>query len=240
MAGHSKWKQIKYKKAILDSKRGKLFTKLIKEISIAARMSGGDPSGNPRLRFLLDKAKDINMPQENYMRAIKKGTGELPGQQYEAHSYEGYGPENIAIIVDVLTDNKNKAIAELRHAFSRKGGRIAENGSVSWMFDKSGIIECTAPGQTEDTLLELLIDFDVKDIAAEDEDGAFTIICDSRALDDIKNMLIKNAVKVNEAELGWVPRNKLVLEGEAEDKALDFLEAIEELEDVQNVYTNLE
>jgi len=238
MAGHSKWKQIKHKKALLDAKRGKLFTKLIKEISIAARMGGGDASGNPRLRFLLEKAKDINMPQENYLRAIKKGTGELPGQQYEAHSYEGYGPGNIAVIVDVLTDNKNKAIAELRHVFGRQGGRIAENGSVSWMFDRLGIIECSAPGLTEDMLLETLLDFDIHTI--EEEDGEFTVTCDPRTLDIIKATLTKNSIKVSEAELGWVPKTPLALEGDAEQKALDFLQAVEDLEDVQNIYTNLE
>jgi YebC/PmpR family DNA-binding regulatory protein len=126
MAGHSKWKQIKHKKALLDAKKGKMFTKLIKEISVAARMGGGDPAGNARLRLLLEKGKEINMPLENAQRAIKKGTGELPGQQYEAYQYEGYGPENIAVIVEVLTDNKNKAIAEMRHVFSRQGGRIAD------------------------------------------------------------------------------------------------------------------
>ena len=132
MSGHSKWSTIKHKKAALDAKRGKKFTKLIKEITVAARLGGGDPAGNPRLRLLIEKSKEINMPQDNAMRAIKKGTGELPGQHYEEQSYEGYGPGNIALMVDMLTDNKNKAIAELRHVFSRNGGRIADAGSVSW------------------------------------------------------------------------------------------------------------
>lgn len=241
MAGHSKWKQIKHKKAILDAKRGKAFTKLIKEITIASRLGGGDPAGNPRLRFLLDKAKDINMPQENYVRAIKKGTGELPGQAYEACSYEGYGPGNIAVIVDVLTDNKNKAIAELRHVFSRKGGRIAENGSVSWMFERLGVIEIEAPGQTEDSLLDLLLEHNVDGIRdiKPSEDNFFTITCEPKALDEVKGALTAAGIKVTEAELEWVAPNTLTLEGEVEEKALEFLQALEDLDDVQNVYTNL-
>ena len=143
MSGHSKWATIKHKKAKEDAKRGKLFTKLIKEISVAARQGGGDPDANPRLRTLMDKAKEINMPQENSSRAIKKGTGELPGTFYERYQYEGYGPGNSAVIVDVLTDNKNRAIAELRALFTRKGAALAESGAVSWMFDKLGVIRVT-------------------------------------------------------------------------------------------------
>jgi len=237
MAGHSKWKQIKHKKAITDAKKGKQFTKLIKEISIAARAGGGDPAGNARLRFLLDKAKEINMPQENSVRAVKKGTGELPGQQYEQITYEGYGPHNVAVIVEVLTDNKNKAIAELRHAVSRNNGRVAETGSVSWMFTRAGVIHVTG-ATSEDQLLELLLDYDIQNI--EQDEDTFMITCDSKSLDDVKNALTKNGLKVTEAELEWLPQNTLSLDEEQEQKALDFLHALEDLEDVQNVYTNLE
>ncbi len=237
MAGHSKWKQIKHKKAILDSKRGKLFTKLIKEISVAARIGGGDPAGNPRLRFLLEKAKDINMPQENWQRAIKKGTGELPGVHYESYTYEGYGPGNIAIIVEVLTDNKNKSIAELRHVFQRNGGRIAENGSVSWMFERLGVIEAEKNNLTEDDVLEKLLDFNIHDIKTEDT--MFSISCDARSLDEVKNAVTKAGLKVSEAELEWIPKNTVSLSEEDEEKAVNFLQMVEELEDVQNVYTNL-
>ncbi len=166
MSGHSKWATIKHKKAKEDAKRGKVFTKLIKEITVAAK-AGGDPAGNPRLRTLLDNAKEVNMPQENVTRAIKKGTGELPGVSYQSQMYEGYGPGKIAIIVDVLTDNKNRAVADLRHLFVRKGGVLAENGAVQWMFDRMGIIRGSGSNVTEDKLIELLLDYDVKDISCD-------------------------------------------------------------------------
>lgn len=238
MAGHSKWKQIKHKKALLDSKRGKAFTKLIKEITIAARSGGGDPAGNPRLRLLLEKAKEINMPQENSVRAIKKGTGELPGQAYESITYEGYGPAHIAVIVDVLTDNKNKAIAEIRHAFSRNGGHIAESGAVSWMFEKLGVINARNNGQTEDSLMEALLDYNIRDIKVDDE--LITVTTEPKDLDAVKQAVIKLGLKVDEAELEWVAKNTTeVAEGEQEEKALGFLQALEDLDDVQNVYTNM-
>ncbi|HVW98891.1 MAG TPA: YebC/PmpR family DNA-binding transcriptional regulator [Candidatus Babeliaceae bacterium] len=238
MAGHSKWKQIKHKKAIADSKRAQKFTKLIKEISVAARVGGGDPNGNPRLRFLLEKARDINMPLENSMRAIKKGTGELPGAQYEAYQYEGYGPGGIAVIIDVLTDNKNKAIAELRHVFSRKGGHVAESGAVSWMFERMGVIRTEPTSLSEDKLIEQLMKYDIKDISRED-DNSYEIICDPRSLDDVKQAAANMGLKVTESELEWVPKTAISLSEESEEKAVDFLQAIEELEDVQNVYANL-
>jgi YebC/PmpR family DNA-binding regulatory protein len=238
MAGHSKWKQIKHKKAILDSKRAQQFTKLIKEISVAARVGGGDPSGNPRLRFLLEKARDVNMPLDNALRAIKKGTGELPGVQYEPYQYEGYGPGGIAVIVDVLTDNKNKAIADLRHTFSRKGGHVAENGAVSWMFERLGVITTQPSTFSEDKLMEQLLEYDIKDINRQ-EDTSYTITSDPRALEEVKQALIQLGFKIQESELEWVPKNTLALTEESEEKAVDFLQAIEELEDVQNVYANL-
>lgn len=237
MAGHSKWKQIKHKKAKEDSKRGKLFTKLIKEMTIAARMGGGDPSGNPRLRFLLDKAKEINMPAENSQRAIKRGTGELPGVSYERYMYEGYGPGQIAVMIEVLTDNKNRAIAELRALFTRKAAILAESGAVSWMFDKLGVIRVAAQDMTEDELLEKLLEHEVKDI--QFEDNTFIIYCDSKAIDEVKNALTTIGLKVEEAEIEWVPRDTMELSPEAEEKAYEFLNALEDLDDVQNVYTNL-
>lgn len=237
MAGHSKWKQIKHKKAKTDAARGKQFTKLIKEITVAARLGGGDPSGNARLRFLIDKAKDINMPQDNIIRAIKKGTGELPSTQYEQYTYEGYGPGGIAVIVDVLTDNKNKAIAELRYTFSRKGGTIADTGAVAWMFEKFGVIRCSGPQFTEDKLLELLLDYNIHDINADDH--AFTVTCDVRALEEVKNILKAAGLTIDEAEVEWVPKNSIQLPKDEEEKAYEFLQAVEDLDDVQNVYTNV-
>lgn len=237
MAGHSKWSQIKHKKAKEDSKRGKLFTKLIKEITIVARMGGGDPAGNAKLRLLLEKAKEINMPQDNSSRAIKRGTGEIPGQSYESYMYEGYGPGNIAVIVEVLTDNKNRAIAEMRTVFTRKGGIIAQAGAVSWMFNKVGVIRIPEKSATEETLLNLLIDHNIIDIRSED--NITTITCDMASLDDIKQLLSENNIKVESAEIEWVPQNTVSISKENEEKAYEFLQALEDLDDVQNVYTNL-
>ena len=238
MAGHSKWKQIKHKKAILDSKRAKKFTKLIKEMTLAARTSGGDPAGNPRLRLLLEKAKEINMPQENSVRAIKKGTGELPGAQYEAYTYEGYGPGNIALVIDVLTDNKNKAIAELRRVFTRNNGRIADAGSVLWLFKKLGVITAHVGSKTEDELLEVLLDYPVDTL--EIHESMATVVGDLKALEEIKQALIKAGCKIDEAEIEWVAAEKTSIDNEeVEEEAIEFLTALEELEDVQNVYTNL-
>lgn len=237
MSGHSKWSQIKHKKAILDSKRGKAFTKLIKEITVAARVGGGDPNGNPRLRTLIEKAKQINMPTENAMRAVKKGTGELPGVNYEQFMYEGYGPGGIAIIVEVLTDNKNRSVSELRHAFTIKGGSLAENGAVSWMFEKMGVIKAKNHSITEDELLEKLIDYDISDITLDE--GTFFITCSPKSVEDVKKALIGAGLNVESTEIEWTAKTPLKLEGSESDKALDFLNAIEDLEDVQNVYTNL-
>lgn len=237
MAGHSKWSQIKHKKALLDSKRGKRFTKLIKEITVSARLGGGDPAGNPRLRLLLEKAKEINMPQENSVRAIKRGTGELPGVSYESYMYEGYGPGNFAVLVEVLTDNKNRAIAELRALFSRRGAILAENGAVSWMFDKLGVIRMAQQGMSEDQLMEILLEHEVKDITLDD--ATFTITTDPKALDEVKQALTTLGLKTESAELEWVARDTMALNPETEQKAYEFLDALEELDDVQNVYTNL-
>lgn len=236
MSGHSKWATIKHKKAKEDSKRGKLFTKLIKEITIAARMGGGDPTGNPRLRLLLEKAKEINMPHDNSARAIKRGTGEIPGQSYESYIYEGYGPGNIAVIIEVLTDNKNRAIAELRNMFNKKGGVIAQAGAVNWMFAKLGVLRIPS-GTSEDRLLELLLEHEIKDIRTEDE--TITITCDSKSIEEIKQILLDNKIKVESAEMEWVAQDMVDVNAETEEKAYEFLQALEDLDDIQNVYTNL-
>ncbi len=236
MAGHSKWANIKHKKAKEDATRGKVFTKLIKEITIAAK-EGGDPNHNPRLRTLLEKAKEVNMPSDNIKRAIQKGTGELPGTHYEQSMYEGYGPGGIAIMVELLTDNKNRAIAELRHVFSRKGGNIAENGAVSWMFSLKGIIRGTVTTMTEDQLLEKLIDYEVDDINVSD--GHYTITCSVKALQEVKDELKKLGLSVEHAEPEWVAKNLMELNDTETEKAVDFLQALDELDDIQNVYSNL-
>ncbi len=237
MAGHSKWANIKHKKAKEDAKRGKEFTKLVREITIAAK-SGGDPAGNPRLRHLVDKAKDINMPQDNIMRAIKKGTGELPGVSYEAITYEGHGPSGTAIMIEVLTDNKNRAVADLRAIFTRNGGHIGETGSVNWMFEHLGIVRAQAPaGITEDKLFESLIDHDIKDISMHDE--TITISMPVSSLHDVSEAVKNMGIKVDESQIEWVAKNLIELDAEAEEKAFNLLEKIEEYDDVQNVFTNV-
>ncbi len=237
MAGHSKWANIKHKKAKEDAKKGKEFTKIVREITIAAK-SGGDPAGNPRLRHLVDKAKDLNMPQDNIIRAIKKGTGELPGVVYEAITYEGHGAGGVAIMIEVLTDNKNRAVADLRAIFTRNGGHLAETGSVNWMFEHLGIVRAQAPeGMTEDKLFETLIDHDIKDISIND--GVITISMPIASLHEVTEAIKNLGVKVDESQIEWVAKNLIELEAEAEEKAFNLLEKIEEYDDVQNVYTNI-
>ena len=237
MSGHSKWATIKHKKAKEDAKRGKVFTKIIKELTVVARDGGGDPAGNPRLRDIVEKAKQANMPQDNITRAIKKGTGELPGVNYENVTFEGYGPSGIAVIVEVLTDNKNRAIAGIRHMFSAKGGNLGENGSVIWMFNHMGVIRVVGEELSEDSLLEMLIDYDISDI--NQEENIFTITCNQKALGQISQKIKDEGIAVESAELEWVAKNSTELDEEQEKKAFDFLQALEEYEDTQNVYTNL-
>lgn len=237
MAGHSKWANIKHRKASQDAKRGKIFTKIIKEITVAAKTGGGDPDNNPRLRLLLDKARHVNMPADNANRAIKKGTGELPGVSYEAHTYEGYGPVGSAVIVEVLTDNKNRCIADLRKTFTRNSGNVGESGSVNWMFNQYGVIHCKTENLTEDDLLEALIDYDIHDIKV---DGDTAIIsCDLKQLDMVRKILVDKGLSVTHAEPEWIAKEPLQLEEKDAEKVINFLDALEELDDVQNVYSNL-
>ncbi|MCL4229523.1 YebC/PmpR family DNA-binding transcriptional regulator [Candidatus Dependentiae bacterium] len=236
MAGHSKWSQIKHKKAKNDAKRGQEFTRLIKEITVVARAGGGDPAGNAHLRLLLEKAKEINMPQDNAMRAIKRGTGELPGVSYEAMSYEGYGPHGIAVMVDALTDNKNRTVAELRRIFTHKGGNLGETGSVNWMFERKGVIRATG-NKSEDELLEALLLFDISDI--DRQDNTILITCEVKALEQVKHALTELGLAVKEANIEWLPKNTINLSDEQSEKVLDFLNELDDHEDVQNVYTNL-
>lgn len=236
MAGHNKWSQIKHKKAKEDSKRGKAFTKLIKEIIVSAKEGGGDPSGNAHLRQLIEKAKHINMPQENITRAIKRGTGELAGVHYEPFTYEGYGPHGIAVMVETLSDNKNRTVADLRQLLSKNNGNLGESGSVSWMFKKMGVIRGSS-SLSEDELLELLIEHDIEDI--KKDDAFVSIFCDPKSLDHVKKAINPSDMKVESAELEWVAQQHTELPDEQSDKAVHFLSAIEDHDDVQNVYTTL-
>ena len=237
MAGHNKWSQIKHKKAKEDEKKGKAFTKIIKEITMTARENGGNPDLNPRLRLLLEKGKEANMPLENAIRAIKKGTGELPGVRYEEYTYEGYAPHGIAVMVDAITDNKNRTIAEFRRLFMENGGTLGEAGSVGWMFEKLGAV--TAKGTlTEDELLESLIEYEVKDI--ENNDDSYTVYCEIKALESIKEAVEKAGLKIESSGLEWIAKNSTELPEAKIEKVFEFLSAIQDHEDVKNVYTNLE
>lgn len=236
MSGHNKWSQIKHKKAKEDAKRGKAFTKLIKEISVSAREGGGDIEANARLRHLVEKAKYINMPQDNITRAIKRGTGELPGIHYEPYTYEGYGPFGIAIVVETLSDNKNRTVADLRHIFSKGGGSLGESGSVSWMFKKMGVIRGTT-SLSEDALLEKLLSYNISDIK---QDGTFvSIFCDPKSLAPVKQAAQLAGMEIESAELEWVAQTTTALTEEQTTKAVDLLSVLQDHDDVQNVYTNL-
>ncbi|MBM17639.1 MAG: YebC/PmpR family DNA-binding transcriptional regulator [Epsilonproteobacteria bacterium] len=236
MAGHSKWANIKHKKAKEDAKRGKEFTKLIKEITIAAR-SGGDITGNPRLRTLVDKAKKINMPSDNITRAIKKGTGELPGVSYEHVTYEGHGPGGSAILVEVLTDNKNRAVADMRHIFSKYGGNLGETGAVNWMFEKLGVIRTKSPDMSEEELFEQLIEQDLQDLSIHD--GVLTITTPMQSLNEVTEAVKNLNIDIDHSELEWIAKNPMAVAPEHEEKAFLLLEKLEDNDDVQNVYTNL-
>ncbi|HSC25494.1 MAG TPA: YebC/PmpR family DNA-binding transcriptional regulator [Candidatus Babeliales bacterium] len=236
MAGHSKWANIKHKKAKEDGKKAKVFTKIIKEITIAAREGGGNPDMNPRLRLLIEKGKEANMPIENALRAIKKGTGELPGVQYEEYTYEGYAPNGIAVMVDAITDNKNRTIAEFRRLFSENGGTLGEAGAVSWMFEKLGVVNATGK-ITEDELLEHLIEYDIKDIQIDGNN--YTIYCDIKSFESIKETIEKAGLRIENSGLEWVAKNIIELPENKSTKVLEFLSTVQDHEDVKNVYTNL-
>ena len=237
MSGHSKWSTIKHKKAKEDSKRGKVFTKLIREITVAARDGGGDPLHNARLRIILDKAKTENMPSDNVTRAIKKGTGELAGgAAYEAHTYEGYGPHGIAVMIEVLTDNKNRTVADLRHQFTKFGGALAESGAVAWMFERKGVIRASGT-LSEDDLLEKLLDYNIDDVSLDE--GTFSVICKLQDLDKIKKAIEQLGLKVESAQLEWVAKEPISVGKNSEENVYKFLEALDDLDDTQNVYANL-
>lgn len=237
MSGHSKWSTIRHKKGATDAKRGKIFTKLIKEITVAARMGGGgDPSANPRLRTAIQAAKNENMPKDNIERAIKKGTGELEGVQYEESTYEGYGPGGAAVLVESLTDNKNRAVADIRHIFSKAGGSLGENGCVAWMFDKKGYINIEKDAVQEETLMEVAIEAGAEDVR-EDENG-FEVVTAVEDFETVKSAIEKAAIPHVVAEITMLPQSTANLEGTEAEQMLKLLDALEDCEDVQKVYTN--
>jgi YebC/PmpR family DNA-binding regulatory protein len=236
MAGHSKWANIKHKKAATDAKRGKIWTRLIKEITVAARMGGSDVNSNPRLRLAVEKAADANMPKDNVTRAIQRGAGELEGVNYEEIRYEGYGIGGAAIIVDCLTDNRVRTVAEVRHAFNKYGGNMGTEGSVSFMFKHVGQFQF-APGVDEDKLMEAALEAGADDVV-QDEEGGFEVLCDPFAYAGVKEALEKAGFKAEVSEVIMKPDNETVLTGEDAVKMQKILDALENLDDVQDVYTN--
>jgi YebC/PmpR family DNA-binding regulatory protein len=239
MSGHSKWATIKRKKAGIDAKRGKVFTKYIKEISVAARAGGGDPAANPRLRTAIAGAKSVNMPADNIERAIKKGTGELEGVNYEEVSYEGYGPGGIAILMDSLTDNRNRTTGELRHLLTKHGGRMAEAGSVQYMFTTKGQIVVPKRAMDEDTLLMLVLDAGAEDVATDDPE-AYEIMTPLSQLESVKAALAAKGITPTSAELAKVPQNTITLSEKDAEVALKLMELLEDHDDVQRLFTNLD
>ena len=238
MSGHSKWATIKHKKGATDAKRGKIFTRLIKEITIAAKSGGGDPDGNPRLRTAILAAKAENMPADNIKRAIQRGTGELEGLSYDEITYEGYGPGGVAIIIDVLTDNKNRAVSEVRHAFSKNGGNLGAEGAVSWMFSKKGVISIDKDAANEDKLMEIVLESGAEDL--NDEGSHWEILCDPKDFEAVVDALKAAKIKTETAEITKIASTYTKLEGTQASAMMRLLETIEDLDDTQNVYSNFD
>jgi len=238
MSGHSKWSSIKHKKAATDSKRGKMFTKIIKELTVAARSGGGDPESNPRLRLAIQRAKDANMPKDNISKAIKKGTGELPGVNYEEITYEGYGPKGVAILIDVLTDNKNRTSADVRSTFTKYGGSMAGLGAVSWMFKKKGFILVNRDKAEEDALMDIIIEAGAEDMTTGDD--SYEITTSITEFEKVKNALAEKNIETESAELTKIPSSSVVLQGDDAKGVLKLVDVLEDNDDVQNVYANFD
>jgi len=238
MSGHSKWASIKHKKAATDSKRGKLFTKLIKEISIAARYGGGDPVTNPRLRTAIDRAKQANMPAGNIERAIKKGTGGLEGVSYEEFTIEGYGPGGVAVMVELMTDNKNRTTADIRNIFTKKKGNVAGAGSVSWIFEKKGYIEIDASSVSEDKVMSIVLDAGAQDMQTEDD--VYSVTTDPKDFEAVKKALKDSGINLKTAEITKLPKSAVKLTGDDARQILALVEVLEDNDDVQNVYANFD
>jgi YebC/PmpR family DNA-binding regulatory protein len=236
MAGHSKWSQIKRKKAVNDQKRASQWTKIIREITVASRAGGGDPAGNPRLRLAMDNARAANMPNENIERAIKKGTGELEGVEYQEVAYEAYGPGGVAIYIEGLTDNVNRTVADVRHSLSKNGGNLGQTGSVAWMFDHKGQIVFDATSADEATVLEAALEAGAEDL--ETNEDSFIVYTDVAGFNAVQEGLRSAGLEWENAELAMVPKSTVRVEGPDAAKLLKLLETIEDLDDVQKVYTN--
>ena len=238
MSGHSKWATIKRKKGKLDAQRGRTFTKLIKEITVAARQGGGDQEANPRLRTAIATAKAANMPQDNIKKAIQKGTGELPGVSYEETSYEGYGPGGVAVMLEVFTDNKKRTVAEIRHILTKRGGNLGETGCVGWMFDKKGLIQIETGASDEETLMELALEAGADDLAVEDD--LYEIITPYEKFEAVRSAIEKAGVEMVQAEVTAVPQSTVKLDENKASSMLKLMEELEDHDDIQKVYANFD
>ncbi len=238
MSGHSKWATIKHKKAALDAKRGKIFTRLIREIIMAARIGGGDPDKNPRLRKAVQDAKAENMPADNIKRAIQRGTGELPGATYEEMNLEGYGPGGVAVLVELSTDNRNRTVSEIRHIFSKQGGNLGEAGSVAWMFHKKGDIVVPKSAAREDDLMNIVLEAGGEDLRDDGEN--WEILTDPHAFEAVVEALKKAGITPTTAEIAMLPQSYIKLEGQTAQQMIRLIDALEEHDDVQHVYSNFD
>ncbi len=238
MSGHNKWSSIKHKKAKVDAQRGRIFTRLIKEITVAARMGGGDEESNPRLRAAVAAAKAANMPSANIERAIKRGTGELPGVTYEEATYEGYGPGGAALLIETLTDNKNRTVADLRHILSKHNGNLGESGSVAWIFEKKGVITIKGEGLSEDDVMMAVLDAGAEDIKADGEN--FEVLTAPEDFDAVKRAVEEAGFPIESAEVTMYPKSTVKLEGKHAEQMLKLMDALDEHDDVQNVYSNFD
>jgi YebC/PmpR family DNA-binding regulatory protein len=238
MSGHSKWHSIKHKKAAADAKRGKLFTKIIRELSVSARAGGGDPETNARLRKAIADAKAVNMPADNIKRAILKGTGQLEGSSYEEITYEGYGPGGVAIYVEVLSDNKNRTVSELRHIFTKNGGRIGESGCVAWMFKKKGYIVIDKSKAAGDKLLDVVLASGAEDL--RDDGSNWEIVTPPETYDSVVEAIKQNSIDIDTSNLGYIPQNYIQLEGKQAQQLLRLMEELEDHDDVQHVWANFD
>jgi len=236
MSGHNKWASIKHKKGAMDAKRGKVFTKIIRELTIAAKLGGGDPDMNPRLRSAVSKAKDANMPNDNVEKAIKRGTGELEGVTYEEKTYEGYGPEGVALIIDVLTDNTNRTTAEIRKTLSRSGGNLGENGCVAYLFDTKGVIYIPKEKYKEDALFEIALEAGADDVQSSDEN--YIIYTTMEDFVTVRSNLENKKIEIQSSGLEKIAKSTMPVSKEKVEKVLNLIETLEDNDDVQNVYTN--
>jgi YebC/PmpR family DNA-binding regulatory protein len=238
MAGHSKWAQIKRKKEKTDIARGKRFTRLIRELTVSARQGGGDPDGNARLRLAIQNAKDNNMPQDNIQRAIKKGTGELEGVHLEEITYEGYGPKGVALLIETLTDNKNRTTSEVRHVLTKHGGNLGENGCVAWLFETKGVIWVNRDQVDEEVLLEAAIEAGAEDV--KEEEDSYQILTSQSTFEEVTISLKNLKIPYQDAEIQKIPKTYVKVEGDSAQKVLKIMEALEELDDIQRVSANFD